>query len=152
MFINSDRIILSAKAKEFIVFGKGNTGIITDGRFTVDTKSGMEVHSEGDIVFRTDKDKNIVLAASKGGNILIGSENIAKASGSPNENSDIQHMIMGEALVKVLEDLITAISQMQFATPSGPTPIGSLIVAQFNTIKSSIKDKILSNRNWISKQ
>ncbi len=31
LFVNSDRIILSAKAKEFIIFGKGNTGVITDG-------------------------------------------------------------------------------------------------------------------------
>ena len=36
LFVNSDRIVLSAKASEFIIFGKGNTGIITDGRFTVD--------------------------------------------------------------------------------------------------------------------
>jgi hypothetical protein len=36
LFINSDRILLSSKAKEFIIFGKGNTGIITDGNFSVD--------------------------------------------------------------------------------------------------------------------
>lgn len=152
IFINSDRIVLSAKAKEFIIFGKGNAGVITDGRFSVDCRNGAEIHSAGDIVFATDNDRNIILNASNGGNILIGSDKIEQARGNPSGFAPIQHMVMGEGLVKVLEDILTAISQMQFATPSGPTPIGSTNVAQFNNIKKSIKDLILSNRVWISKQ
>ena len=58
-YLNSDRIILSAKASEFIIFGKGNTGVITDGRFTIDADKEIYAHTNKDIILHTNK--NIVL-------------------------------------------------------------------------------------------
>jgi len=57
-FVNSDRVVLSAKAYEFIIFGKGNTGVITDGRFTVDSIGDTHIHSNNNIVLQTNR--NIV--------------------------------------------------------------------------------------------
>ncbi len=55
LFVNSDRIVLSAKAKEFIIFGKGNTGIITDGKFSVDSIGDSHIHSDNNIILQTKK-------------------------------------------------------------------------------------------------
>jgi hypothetical protein len=59
-------------------------------------------------------------------------------------------MVLGGELVKILKDLITAITQQIYLTPAGPSAPGPTNVAQFNTINSQLKT-ILSANNYLSK-
>ena len=65
LFINSDRILLSSKAKEFIIFCKGNTGIITDGNFTVDAAKDIYLHNEKNITLHSKGSNKIFLNSDK---------------------------------------------------------------------------------------
>ena len=144
LFINSDRIILSAKAKEFIIFGKGNTGVITDGKYSIDAEKEVYVNSN----------KNITIHSAGSNQIFLNSENgkvyIGKNSGEGDAGASVQKMVLGGDLVKVLQDLITAITEQFFLTPSGPSKVGPENIADFESIKSQLKD-ILSSTNYLSK-
>jgi hypothetical protein len=59
-------------------------------------------------------------------------------------------MVLGGELVQILDELIMAITMQVYATPIGPTALGPVNAAQFNSIKSKLKT-ILSARNFLSK-
>lgn len=146
IFINSDRVFISSKAEELILFGAKNTGIITDGRFSVDAKTGIYMHSENnDIVLHTINGKNIFLNSDSSGKIYLG-----KNKGEGDAGASVQKMVLGGELVKVLEDLIDAITKQMYLTPAGPSATGPTNVASFNQIKSKLKT-ILSAKNFLSK-
>ena len=143
LFVNSDRIVLSAKSKEFIIFGKSNTGIITDGRFTVDSQGDTHIQSNSNIVLQTNR--NIVLETDGTGNIWLGG--VKPTTSQAGE--DFQKMVMGGELIKILEDLIDECTKIQIPTGVGPSgkPVNS---AAFRAIKGRLKT-ILSARNYLSK-
>lgn len=144
LFVNSDRIILSAKASEFIMFGKGNTGIITDGNFTVDAEQEVYIHNNKNITLHS-KGSNQIFLNSDSGKVFIG-----KNSGVGQEGAAVQQMVLGGELVKILKDLISAILQQNYLTPSGPSKIGPENAAAFQSINSQLKT-ILSANNYLSK-
>jgi len=144
LFVNSDRIILSAKAYEFIIFGKGNTGVITDGRFTVDSIGDTHIHSNNNIVLQTNR--NIVFGTEGTGNIWLGGVKPTKSQAG----EDFQKMVMGGELVKILEDLIDEIIKQKYATSCGSTGPGPENIPAFKSIKGRLKT-ILSARNYLSK-
>lgn len=144
LFINSDRILLSSKAYEFIIFGKGNTGVITDSRFTIDALKEIYFHSEKDITVHS-KGSNNIFFNSENGKIYLG-----KNRGEGDAGADVQKMVLGGELVKILTDLIDTITKQQYLTPAGPSATGPTNIAQFNAIKSRLKT-ILSAKNYLSK-
>jgi hypothetical protein len=142
-FVNSDRIVLSAKAYEFIIFGKGNTGVITDGRFTIDADKEIYTHSNKDIILHTNK--NIVLNSDASGVIYVGKVGKPGAAGA-----DVQRMVLAGELIEIMSELIDELCNMVFATPVGPTSAGSHNVMVFKMIKAKLS-KIQSSRNFLSK-
>jgi len=144
LFVNSDRIILSAKAKEFIIFGKGNTGIITDGRFSVDSIGDSHIHSDNSIIFQTKK--NIVLQTDGTGNIWLGE--VKKTNGKAGQ--DVQRAVLAGELIALMEEMLDAINKMVFATGVGPTGPGPHNAAIFTSIKKRL-GKIQSSRTFLSK-
>ncbi len=145
IYINSDQVILSAKGKEFIIFGKGNTGVVTDANFSVDAKSEVYIHNESNITLHS-KGSNQIFLNSENGKIYLG-----KNKGEGNAGADVQKMVLGGELVSILEELINAINQQVYLTPSGPTATGPTNAPTFNSIKNKLKT-ILSARNYLSKQ
>ena len=145
LFVNSDRIILSAKAKEFIIFGKLNTGIITDGNFSIDAQKEIYLHSENNITIHSKGSNQIFLNSDSGGNIYLG-----KNTGAGDAGADVQKMVLGGELVQILSDLIDTINQQFYLTPSGPTKVSPENAAAFNSIKGKLKT-ILSAKNFLSK-
>lgn len=143
-FVNSERIVLSAKAKEFIIFGKGNTGVITDGQYSVDAEKDIYLHTN----------KNVVIHSAGANQIFLNSENgkifLGKNKGVGAAGSDVQKMVMGGELVKVLGDLIDEIARQVYATPAGPTATGPTNIAAFKAIKGKLST-ILSGNNFLSK-
>lgn len=145
VFINSDRILLSAKAKEFIIFGKGNTGIITDGRFSVDAKKEIYMHNEDNITVHTKQGKQIFLNSNTSGKIYLG-----KDGSSGDDGAAVQHMVLAGELKKILEDLIDEINKQVYLTPCGPTAVGPTNAAAFTGIRSRLK-VFYSARNFLAK-
>jgi len=144
-FVNSDRIILSAKASEFIIFGKGNTGIITDGKFSVDAEKDVYLHTNSNLILHSKGNNQIFLNSDSGGNIYLGKNSAAGGAGA-----DVQKMVLGGELIQILSDLIDAIIQQMYLTPAGPSSTGPTNIAQFNSIKQKLKI-IQSTRNFLSK-
>jgi len=142
-YLNSDRVVLSAKASEFIIFGKGNTGVITDGRFTIDADKEIYTHSNKDIILHTNK--NIVLNSDASGVVYVGKVGKPGAAGA-----DVQRMVLAGELIQIMSELIDELCNMVFATPVGPTSAGSHNIMVFKMIKGKLS-KIQSSRNFLSK-
>lgn len=125
-YINSDRIVLSSKANEFIIFSKGNTGIITDGKYSIDAEKDIYAHTNNNIVFHSGKNKSIFLN-SDGGKVFIGKEfnkngnSYIETNIATRPNEDLQNMVLGNKLVEILERLIYSICRLHFKTPTGET-------------------------------
>lgn len=147
VFINSGRIVLSAKANEFIIFGKKNTGIITDGNFSVDAAKDVYVHADKNITIHSKGSNKIYLNSDGGGKIYLG-----KDTGEGNAGADVQKMVLGGELVQILTDLITILENQMFLTPSGPTQPGPQPddKTELRKIKGKL-NTILSAKNFLSK-
>jgi hypothetical protein len=144
IYVNSDRILLSAKASEFIIFGKKNTGIITDGNFSVDAKKDIYLHNEKNITIHSKGSNKIFINSDSGGKIYLG-----KDKGEGDAGAAVQKMVMGGELVKILGQLIDQIVAMTVATPCGPSSPPTNAAA-FTAIKGQLKT-LLSARNFLSK-
>lgn len=144
LFINSDRIILSAKASEFIMFGKGNTGIITDGNFSIDAEKEIYIHNNKNITIHSDGSNQIFLN-SDNGKVFIG-----KNTGIGEAGADVQKMVLGGELVQILSKLIDEIIAQQYLTPAGKTKLPPLNQGAFKDIQKSLKT-MLSMNNYLSK-
>ncbi len=131
MLLSSGRIILSSKNAETMIYSKKNFGIVSDGAVSIDTKLGMDISVGDDInIVTADRDVNIV---SGKGSIFLGSE-------------DLEAMVKGKKLVELLNELLQAILDQQYLTPSGPSAIGPVNRATFASIQSKL-DGILSKLN-----
>ena len=133
ILLNSDRIILSAKAAEMIFSAKKDVGFITDGLFSIDSTKGIDVTLDGDTNYKTN-DRNINLNTGNG-KVNIGDANL-------------ESLVRGETLVNLMTELISAIEVMTHITPSGLSA-PPLNVASFTKVKSSLKT-MLSNLNKTS--
>jgi hypothetical protein len=143
-FLNSDRIVLSAKAKEFIIFGKGNTGIITDGSFSVDAANPIHLHSSGNVTIES-AGANQIFLNSNSGKIYLG-----KNQGAGQAGAAVQQMVLGGELVDLMEELIVAILNQQYLTNSGTSGLGPMNANDFIQINNKLKN-ILSANNYLSK-
>jgi hypothetical protein len=134
ILINSGRIIFSAKTAEMIFYSKKNYGFISDGGLSIDNRLGIDV-SVGDNININTNDRNILINSGNG-KVDIG-------------NNELEPLVKGDTLVRLLSELIDTINQMQFLTPSGPSAVGPINVPNFNSIKSKLND-VLSGLNRTS--
>lgn len=144
LFVNSDRVILSAKASEFIIFGKGNTGVITDGNYSIDAEREVYIHNRQNITIHSEG-ANQIFINSENGKIFLG-----KDKGVGDAGADVQKMVLGGELIKLMGELIDAINRQIYATPVGPTFQGPANRFEFDVIKSKLRD-MLSSNNFLSK-
>lgn len=134
MLLNSGRIIISSKSGEMIFYSKKNYGFISDGGLSIDNKLGIDV-TVGDDIFVMTNDRNINLYTGKG-SIFLG-------------NQQLEPMVKGQQLVNILVELLEAIVNMNFLTPSGPSKIGPENKPKFDEISGKLND-ILSKQNQTS--
>lgn len=134
LLINSGRIILSAKTAEMIFYSKKNYGFISDGAMSIDNKLGIDVSVGGNInVITNDRD---VAFFTGNGSIFLG-------------DVDREPMVKGNKLVDLLADLLAAILNQQYLTPSGPTALGPENFNDFIDINNRLQE-ILSSKNQTS--
>lgn len=145
IFINSDRLIFSAKKEQFILFSKKNAGIITDAKFSVDAKDEIYLHNEKNITIHSKGSNKIFLNSDSGGKIYLG-----KDTGEGGAGSSVQKMVLGGELVQILGEILDAINQQVYLTPSGPTSPGPTNASVFSSIKSKL-NTLLSAKNFLSK-
>jgi hypothetical protein len=62
------------------------------------------------------------------------------------DQAPLEPLVKGQQLVNILHELITAISNQVFLTPSGPTDVGPTNVSDFQKISDKLND-ILSKLN-----
>lgn len=137
MLLNSGRIILSAKTSEMIFYSKKNYGFISDGGLSIDNAFGIDVSVNDNInILTNDRDVNIY---SGNGSINLGS-------------TGLEPLVKGDTLLGLLEELIDAIIDQKYLTPSGPTAgpgpngFGPTNSPKFSSIKSRLRT-ILSELN-----
>ena len=124
LLLNSGRIILSAKDSEMIFYSKKNYGFISDGGLSIDNAFGIDVNVNDNINITTnDFDVNI---NSGNGKINLG-------------DTSLEPIVKGDTLVDLLSQLIDAITQQVYLTPSGPSGTGPTNIATFNKIKNQLK-------------
>lgn len=134
ILLSSDRLIFSSKSSEMIFYSKGNYGFISDGELSIDNKFGIRVNVNDDINITTN-DRNVNINSGNG-NINLGNQNL-------------ESLVRGETLLDLMTQLIDAITQQIYLTPSGPTPTGPTNVATFQKIKSQLRT-MLSDLNKTS--
>jgi len=131
ILINSERIILSSKSREMIFFSKGDYGFISDGSFKIDNgEGGADLDFGDDVNITTDRNSGNFFVNTGDGNILL------------NTTETEEPLVRGNTLVELLEELIDAINKQVYNTPAGPTAPGPTNRADFNTIKSKLKDAL----------
>lgn len=149
IFVNTDRILLSAKVNEFLIFGQKQVAVFSGGRFSVDAMNDVYMFAnKSNIIFHAGGKGKQIFLKSDGGDVFLGKNDKPGKDGDP-----VQPMVLGGELVKVLEDLIDEINKQWYPTPSGPTPkdAGPLNRPNFMKIKSKLK-VILSESNFLSKK
>ena len=130
ILLSSDRIILSAKTSQMMFASKGDTGFITDGKFSIDATKGINITSDNHIFIDThDRDINLTVG---GGTIALGTDGEMEAAPK------------GETLVDLLGELIDLVVQQIYVTPAGPSAPGPTSVAQFASLKAKL-NTMLSN-------
>ena len=134
ILINSGRIILSSKSAEMIFYSKKDYGFISDGGLSIDNKLGIDISIKDDFNVITN-DRNVAFHTGKG-SIFLGNENL-------------EPLVKGQTLVDILGELLDAIANQQYLTPSGPTKVGPENVPTFAKIKSKL-NTILSKLNQTS--
>ena len=144
LFVNSDRIVLSSKASEFIIFGKGNTGVITDGNYSVDAEKDIYLHTNSKVTIHS-AGSNQIFLNSENGKIYLG-----KNQGEGQVGAAVQQMVLGGELINLFQELIIAIGAQNYLTPSGPSKVGPENFSDFTRISNRLKD-ILSSTNFLSK-
>lgn len=110
IIISSDRLIFSSRKNEMIFWSKGSYGIITDGIFTIDTDSGININSKNHIDIQA-YEKEINFFIGDTGKINLGNKNLKPA-------------VDGEKLTKIISDLIAEVINLKnggLLTPAGPT-------------------------------
>jgi hypothetical protein len=124
MLLNSDRIILSARSGEFILYSKKNYGFISDGGMSIDNRLGIDINVGDNVnVSTNNSDININTGSGK---INLG-------------DTDLEPILKGNTLVNLLEELLDEISKQVFLTPAGPTSVGPTNLPKFNTIRNKLK-------------
>ena len=131
ILLNSGRLLFSARNGEMIFYSKKNYGFISDGGLSIDNKGGVDINVKDGINILTN-DTDVVMFTGNG-KIFLGSK-------------DLEPMVKGKQLVQLLGELLDAIGDLQFKTPSGPSAIGSENRKVFESIKGKLNN-VLSNLN-----
>lgn len=143
LILNSDRIILSARASNLIFHSRGNYGFISDGKFSIDNGLGADLDFGGDVNITTDRTSSNFLVNTGSGKIFL---NTNTNGVSPN-TSNVEPLVRGNILKEILEAMIDLINEQVYRTPSGPTAIGPENKTEFNDLKARLTE-MLSTQNF----
>ena len=111
----------------------------TSAWFLSDAMKGHVFNTKGQTVIRNKK--NTIINSPK---IFLG----VKDEGSPKKiDGKCEHLVLGETLKGILEELIDAITKAQYINGMGPASLNPANLPTFMGIKNKLK-KILSKQNF----
>jgi hypothetical protein len=137
--VNSDRLIFNSRNNEMFFSALGTQYFCTSNWFISDSMMGTVLNTEGQTVIRNKK------------NTIINSPEIYL--GVPDEGAPAlaegkcEHLVFGETLKTLLEELIDAITKAQYINGMGPASLNPANLPGFMGIKAKLV-KILSKQNF----
>ncbi len=134
IIVNSDRVTISSKADSLYLYGNKNISIFANNVVSIDS-TGIDITSRNDIHISATNSNNMVFTVGNG-RIMLGNGKVD------------QQMILGNKLVNLMAQLLDALTQMQIATPSGPSAPGPINKTPFTDIGNKLKD-CLSKTNYL---
>tara|TARA_Y100000356_G_scaffold133968_1_gene142157 strand:- start:259 stop:1596 length:1338 start_codon:yes stop_codon:yes gene_type:complete len=139
IILNSDRLIFNSRNNEMVFTSLGCTYFCTSSWFLSDSMKGHVFNTKGQTVIRNKK--NTIINSPK---IFLG----VKDEKSPKLiDGKLEHLVLGETLKKLLEELIDAVTKAQYINGAGPASMNPANIPGFQSIKSKLK-KILSKQNF----
>ena len=139
IILNSDRLIFNSRNNEMVFSSLGCTYFCTSQWFISDSMKGHVFNSKGQTVVRNTK--NTIINSPK---IFLGVKDEAKPKLIEGK---LEHLVLGETLKGILEDLIDAITKAQYINGAGPASLNPANLPKFMGIKNKLK-KILSKQNF----
>lgn len=134
IIVNSDRVTISSKADSIFLYGNKNISLLANNILTIDS-TGIDITSRNTIHISATDNNDMVFSVDNG-RILLGSGKVE------------QQMLLGNKMINLIAQLLDAITQMQIATPSGPSAPGPINRAAFTDIGNKLKD-CLSKTNYL---
>ena len=107
-------------------------GPITDGQYSIDAEKEVYVHSNNNVTIHS-AGANQIFLNSENGSVYLGKNTGAGDAGAP-----VQKMVLGGELVKLMGELIDAIKQQSYLTPSGTSGVGPLNISAFDSVKNKL--------------
>ena len=139
IILNSDRLIFNSRNNEMFFSALGTQYFCTSDWFVSDSMKGHVLNTEGQTVLRNKK--NTIINSPE---IYLG----VPDEGSPKlEEGKCEHLVFGETLKTLLEELIDAITKAQYINGMGPASLNPANLPTFMGIKQKLK-KILSKQNF----
>jgi hypothetical protein len=147
IILNSDRLIFNTKKKEFMCFSHSNQYFCTSEKFIVDSKLGVVLNTEKNIVINnlTDKKNTKTIINSPG--IYLGIKDQKNEEKPKLEEGVLEHLVLGETLKTLLEELIDLMLKTQFINGAGPASMNPSNIQQYMSIKQKL-EKFLSKQNF----
>ena len=139
IILNSDRLIFNSRNDEMFFSSLGVTYFCTSSWFLSDAMKGHVFNTKGQTVIRNEK--NTIINSPK---IFLGVKDEAKPKLIEGK---LEHLVLGETLKGILEDLIDAITKAQYINGAGPASLNPANLPKFMSIKNKLK-KILSKQNF----
>tara|TARA_Y100001937_G_scaffold126667_1_gene196538 strand:- start:7332 stop:8669 length:1338 start_codon:yes stop_codon:yes gene_type:complete len=139
IILNSDRLIFNSRNNEMVFTSLGCTYFCTSQWFLSDSMKGHVFNSEGQTVIRNKK--NTIINSPK---IFLGVKDEAKPKLIEGK---LEHLVLGETLKKLIEELIDTITKAQYINGAGPASLNPANLPKFMGIKNKLK-KILSKQNF----
>ena len=137
--LNSDRLIFNSRNNEMFFSSLGTQYFCTSNWFVSDSMLGTVLNTEGQTVIRNKK--NTIVNSPE---IYLG----VPDEGSPKlEEGKCEHLVFGETLKTLLEELIDAITKAQYINGMGPASLNPANLPTFMGIKQKLV-KILSKQNF----
>ena len=153
IYITSDRLIFSSKANEILMFSNKTISLASTDNFSVDTNKKVIVHSADNTEINTKKkfvtnstdntevNSSAMMLLSSTKNTVVKSPKIYLGADSASES-----VVLGNVLVGILKELLTALAAETHPTPSGPSGVPTN-AATYDSIKAKL-NTALSKRNF----
>lgn len=147
IFMQTDRILLAARSKEFLMFGARNMASFTGGKYSVDATNDVHIRAGKDAIYSCGPGKTVFIN-SDGGKVFVGKYRDGAVASAKRARAEIQHMVNGADLFEILSDMLREIMLITHPSPCGPTGVPNN-VSQFANIVRKLPN-LYSMNNFLS--
>jgi hypothetical protein len=144
IILNSDRLIFNTREKEFMCFSKLSQYFCTTDRFIVDTSAGIILNSLADIVINNTTDDANTKTIINSPEIFLG---VTDEENPALEEGTLEHLVLGETLKMLLEELIGILEKCTYINGAGPASMNPANTVELEIFKMKLGN-FLSKQNF----